>query len=148
MGEQPEWVFRLAEASDAEAFTKWAFENPQIDPKDLVSATKKKNPTVVFFAVEKDGVVQAFAPLYCQMILSHLGFNPDAGGKDKLRAMQMLIDGVSAFADLYNVREIVTMTKENYPVAQWGMKHGFTLESRQVLKLDLNEVMEPETVEV
>lgn len=139
----PEWVFRLADADDSEAFTKWALENPQIDRKDLWAATKKKNPTVVFFAVEKDGVVQAFAPLYAQMILAHLGFNPDAAGKDRKEALQRLIDGVSAFAVQYGIREIVTLTKENYPIAQWGIKHGFDLEERQVLKLDLNKAMEP-----
>jgi hypothetical protein len=137
-----EWRFRLAVASDAEAFRKWAIENVQVDRADLVATIKKNNPTVVFFAVEKDGVVQAFAPLYAQMILAYLGFNPDAEGKDKLRAMQMLIDGVSAFAVQYGVHEILTMSKEEYPVAKWAMKHGFDLEPRQALKLDLNKMME------
>lgn len=139
------WTFRFANPNDAEAFTKWALENPDVDRKDLFAATKQKNPTVLFFAVEKDGVVQAFAPLYAAMILSHLGFNPDATGKDKLRAMQMLIDGVSAFAVQYGIREIMTLSREEYPVAQWAMKHGFELEPRQVLKLNLNDAMKPVT---
>jgi hypothetical protein len=139
----PEWNFRLAGATDAEAFTKWAFENPQIDRADIWAATKKKNPTVVFFAVEKDGVVQTFAPFYAQMILAHLGFNPDAGAEDRKHALQVMLDGASAFAVQYGIREIVTLSKEEYPVAQWAMKNGFDLEPRQVLKLDLNKAMEP-----
>jgi hypothetical protein len=137
-----EWKFRLAEPADAESFVKWTVENSQIDRADIDAGLRKNNPTVVVFAVEKDGVVITFAPLYCQMALAHLGFNPAAEGKDKLRAMQMLIDGVSAFAVQYGVHEIVTLSKEAYPVAQWAMKHGFDLEPRQVLKLDLNKVLE------
>jgi len=118
-----EWRFRLAEPADAEAFAKWSAENQQVEQTDLIAGMKKSNPTVLFFAVEKDGVVQAFAPLYLQMMLAHLGFNPEADNKDKLRAMQM------------------TMSKEEYPVAKWAVKHGFDLESRQAFKLDLNKIL-------
>ena len=136
-----EWKFRLAEPADAEAFIQWRHANPQIDLADTLAAQKKNNPTVVIFAVEKDGVVQAFAPLYAQMVLAHLVFNPDAAGRDKLKAMKALINGVSAFAVQYGVREIVTLSKEEYPVAQWAMKHGFDMEPRQIFKLDLNKVL-------
>ena len=136
-----EWRFRLAEPTDAEAFSRWSLENDQVDRADIEAGRRKNNPTVVFFAVEKDGVVQAFAPLYCQMTLAHLGFNPEAEGKDKLRAMQMLIDGVSAFAVQYGVHEITTLSKEEYPVAQWAMKHDFELDSRQLFRLDLNKIL-------
>ena len=137
-----EWSFRCAQPADAEQFAKWAAENPQVDAADLLSARKTENPTVLFFAVEKDGVVQAFAPLYLQMHLPHLGFNPEADGKDKLRALQMMIDGVSAFAVQYGIREITTMSKDEYPIAQWALKHDFELEPRQLLKLNLTRLME------
>jgi hypothetical protein len=137
-----EWKFRLAEPADAADFSKWAAENTQVDPKDLWAGTKKKNPTVIFYAVEKDGVVVAFAPVYLQLTVAHLGFNPAAEGKDKLRALQMLTDGVSAIGVQYGIREITTLSKEDYPVAQWAIKHGFELEPRQLLKLDMNKVLE------
>lgn len=137
-----EWKFRAAEPADAEAFAKWSATNPQSDPQDLIAGTQSKNPTTVFFAVEKDGVVQVFAPLYAQMILAHLGFNPDADPKDKLRALGILLDGVSAFAVQYGVHELVTLSKEEYPIAQWALNHGFELDGRQLLKLDLNKRME------
>jgi hypothetical protein len=138
-----EWTFRLAEPADAEAFSKWTGENTQIDDADKLAATKKNNPTVLWFAVEKDGVVQVFAPFYLQMAMPHLGFNPEAEWRDRLQGMQTLIDGMSAFAVQYGIREITTLSKEAYPVAQWAVKHGFDLEPRQLLKLDLNKTLEP-----
>lgn len=135
------WDFRAAGPEDAESFAKWIAENPQIDEADKLSVLKANNPTVVWFCATKNGIVQSFAPVYLQAIVGHLGFNPDADGKDKLRSLQMLIDGVSGFMVQYGVREIVTMSKEEYPIAQWAMKHDFSLEPRQMLKLDLNKVM-------
>jgi len=137
-----QWTFRLAVPEDAEAFARWAAGNPLIDPKDLQTGLKKNNPTILFFAVEKDGVVQAFAPLYCPMILAYLGFNPEATSEDKKQAMQTLLDGVSAFAVQFGIREIITLSKEKYPVAQWALAHGFEIDPRQLLKLDLNKIME------
>ena len=136
-----EWSFRAATPDDAESFAKWTVENPQIDDADKLAATKKNNPTVVWFVSTKDGVPQAFAPLYLQAVVGHMGFNPDAGGKDRLRALQMLIDGTAAFMVQMGIREIVTLSKEEYPIAQWAMKHDFDLEPRQLLKLDLNKLM-------
>lgn len=136
-----EWEFRLAGPDDAESFAKWTAENPEIDDADKLSGMKSQNPTVLFFAVTKDGIVQAFAPVYLQMNVAHLGFNPAAEGKDKLRALQVLTDGVSGFAVQFGIREITTLSREEYPVAQWAVKHGFEVDGRQVLKLDLNKVM-------
>lgn len=137
------WTFRLAVPDDAEAFSKWAAENPHIDTKDLLAGTKKQNPTVLFFVVEKDGVVQLFAPVYLQMMLAFLGFNPEVDGKDRLHAMTTLADGVSALAVQFGVRELMVMSKPEYPVAQWAVKHDFDLEPRQAFKLDLNRVLDP-----
>jgi hypothetical protein len=137
------WKFRLAEPADAEAFTQWTLSNPQIDPKDIEAAKKENNPTVIYFAAENaEGQVVAFAPVYLQMILAHLVFNPDAAGKDKLRAMQFLLNGAVLVAIQHGVREIVTLSKENYPVAKWAVKHGFDLEPRQLFKFDINRVLD------
>lgn len=135
------WVFRLAQPADAEAFAKWASENPQIDPQDLIAGMGKNNPTVLFFVAEKDGVVQTFAPVYLAAMLAHLVFNPAADDKDKLRGLQMLTDGVAGLMVQFGIREVLTLSREEYPVAQWAVKHDFELESRQIFKLDLNKVM-------
>jgi hypothetical protein len=136
-----EWTFRLATPADAASFAKWIAENSSIDAVDKLAATHDQNPTVLWFVMEKDGIVQAFAPLYLQMTLPHLGFNPDAAAEDRKEALTRLMNGVSAFAVQFGIREITTLSKERYPIAKWAIAHGFDLDSRQVLKLDLNKVM-------
>lgn len=136
------WKFRLAVPEDAEAFTQWTLTNPQIDPKDIEAAKKDNNPTVLFFAVENaDGKVISFAPIYIQSVLAHLVFNPEATGRERLTALQMALNGVVSFSVGLGVREIVTLSKAEYGVAKWAMKHGFELEPRQVFKFDINQVL-------
>jgi hypothetical protein len=142
MSETTDWAFRLAEASDAEAFTKWTFENPLIDPKDIQAAKKKNNPTAMYFAVDSpDGRVIAFAPVYMQALLAHLVFNPESTSEERKQAMQMGMSGLIHILSEWGIREIVTMSKEEYPVAQWALKNGFDLEPRQLLKFDMNKVL-------
>jgi hypothetical protein len=136
------WNFRLAEPADGPAFSKWAAENPQIEEKDLLATLKKNNPTVLFFTATKDGMPVSFAPVYCQLSVAHLAFNPEALAQDKLRALEVLIDGVDAFAVSMGIREVVTLSKPEYGVAQWAMKHGFDLEERQVFKRNINKILE------
>ena len=143
MSETQGWKFRLAEPTDAEAFAEWTLSNPQIDPKDIEAAKRKNNPTVLYFVAEdSEGRVIAFAPLYWQMVLAHLVFNPEAEGKDRLHAMQVLLKGAIVQAAQIGIREIVTLSKENYPVAKWAVKHGFDLEPRQIFKFDINRVLD------
>lgn len=135
------WRYRLAVPEDAEAFANWAAHNPQIDSKDLEAGTTKNNPTVITVVAEKDGKAVAFAPIYLSAILAHLGFDPSAEGRDKLRALEMLVDGTMALLVQFGLREICTKSKPGYPVAQWAVKHGFKFDDRQLLVLDLNEQM-------
>lgn len=136
-----EWAFRGAEPRDADAFAEWVETNPLIDPKDVTAAAKKNQPTVLYFVAEKDGVPIAFAPVYLQLAVAHMAFDPDADGRDKLEAMQRLLNGTVMFATQFGIREIVTLSEENYPVARWAIKHGFDVEPRQLLKFDLNKVL-------
>jgi hypothetical protein len=136
-----EWVFREARPADANAFAEWVNGNPLIDPKDVTAAAKKNQPTVLYFVAEKDGIPVAFAPVYLQLAVAHMAFDPDAAGKDKLEAMQRLLNGTVAFAVQFGIREITTLSKEEYPVAKWAVKHGFEIEPRQLLKFDINKVL-------
>jgi hypothetical protein len=137
------FTFRLCEPKDAENCAKWAAENPQIDASDLLAGTKKRNPTILFFAVENaDGVIVAYCPMYLQMTAPFLGFNPAASGDDRRRALRLLTDGISAMAVQYGIRELTVLSKADYPVAQFAVSElGFDLEPRQVLKLDLNKTL-------
>lgn len=136
-----EWIFRLAEPSDAEAFSKWAAENTQIDPKDLLAGMKRSNPTVLYFVAEKDGVAVAFAPVYMVAMLAHLGINPAADKKDVLQSLNVLTDGVMGFMVQFGIREIETLTKPAYGLAQWAEHHGFEKDDRLVYRLDINKQM-------
>jgi|SRR5579864_6717311 len=134
--------FRLAEPADAEAFKSWVSASPEIDPRDVKAAAKKQNPSVLYFVAESPaGKVVAFAPVYVQYALAHLAFNPKANADERRQAMETLLNGVMAFAVQDGIREIVTLSKEEYPVAKWAMQHGFDLEPRQLLKFDINKVL-------
>lgn len=135
------WTFRLAEQADAEAFSRWAAENPQIDQKDLKAGMKANNPTVLTFVAEKDGKAVAFAPIYLSAVLAHLGFDPEAPAADRKAALNVLNDGVMALMAAFGIREIQTLTKPDYPVAQWALAHHYEAEPRTLLKLDLNKEM-------
>ena len=136
-----EWKFRLAEPADAEAFSRWAATNPQIDQKDLLAGMGKNNPTVLFFVADHKGVAISFAPVYLSATLAHLAFNPDARASEKMQSLNVLTDGVSALMVQYGVREITTLSKEDYGVAKWAVANGFEKEDRQLFKLDLNKIL-------
>lgn len=136
-----EWNFRLAQPADAEAFAKWVAENEHIDDADKIAATHDKNPTVLWFVAEKNGAPVGFAPVYLQATVPHLGFDPASSAEDRKAAMQVLMDGVSAFMVQYGVREITTLSKDRYPIARWALQNGFDQDARQVFKLDLNKLM-------
>ena len=143
MSETSGWKFRLAEASDAEAFTAWLVSNPQIDPKDVAAAQKAKNPTTVYFAVENpDGIVVTFAPVYMQMTIPHLVLNPETTADDRKKSLQVLLDGLMAFAVQFDIREITMLSLEQYPMAQWALNHGFDVDPRQFFKFDINRVLD------
>lgn len=136
-----EWKCRFAEPKDAESFSKWAAENTQIDPNDLLAGMKKNNPTVLFFVAEKNGVPVAFAPVYMAAMLAHLGINPNAEASDVLQSLEVLTDGVMAFMAQFGIREIETMTKPAYGLARWASQHGFEKDDRMMYRLDINKQM-------
>jgi hypothetical protein len=148
----PSWGFRLAEKRDAEAFAVWAANNPLIDQKDLIAGMKKTNPTVLTFVVEKDGTPVLFTPVYLSAVIAHLGFNPESRVSEKVKAMEVMKDGLAAFYIQYSLREIATLSKPDYGVAKWAMVNGFTQEPRNLFVLDLNremtEAIEPATEKV
>ena len=135
------WNFRLAEPADAEAFSKWAAENPQVEPRDLLAGMGKTNPTVLVFVAEKDGQAIAFAPIFLSAVLAHMGFSPEARATEKIQAMSVLKDGVMAFMVQFGIREIQTLSKPEYGIAKWALGHGFEQDERSLFRLDLNKEM-------
>jgi len=135
--------FRLAEPADAEAFKSWVLASPEIDPQDIKAASKKQNPSVLYFVAESpEGKVVAFAPVYVQYALAHLAFNPEADGGERRQAMETLLNGVMAFAVQDGVREIVTKSLPEYGVAQWGLAHGFEMDARRLFVFDITKILD------
>jgi hypothetical protein len=129
---------RFAEPKDAESFAKWAAENPDVPQRDIDSTGK--NPTTTTLVVEIDGVPVLYVPFYCLMNICYLGFNPDSDRKQRLRAMSAMLDGLQTFAKQFGIAEIQTLSLENYPVAQWALKHGFTIDNRNPLTFEVPNV--------
>jgi len=137
------FTFRFAQPSDTESFVKWSTENGKIPHKDIIAAMSANNPTVVFFVIEKDGVPVLFAPFYCQMVLAFLGFNPDARRKDRVDALESLKWVISQFAFDYGVREIAVNTSKDYPVGRWALKNGFVPDGRELFKMRVTPLIDP-----
>jgi hypothetical protein len=137
------FTFRFAQPSDAPAFVKWSTENGKIPHKDILASMSDNNPTAVFFVIEKDGVPVLFAPFYAQMILAYLGFNPEAGRKDRVDALESLKWVISQFAFDHGVHEITVQTSKDYPVGRWALKNGFVAEPRETFKMRVTPLIDP-----
>lgn len=137
-------TYRWANPSDTEAFVKWATGNNKIPHKDILASMHLNNPTCVFFVVEKDGVPILFAPFYFQMNLAFLGFNPDAGRRDRMNALAKMQEISTQWAQNYGVQELVVSTSKDYPVGRWALQNGFEPEPRETFKLRITPLIDPE----
>jgi hypothetical protein len=137
-----EWTFRLAEEKDAPMVAEWVkagLANGLIDPNDVQAGLKKNNPTVLGFIAERDGKPIVFCPAYCQLAVAHLAFLPDSRAAEKMSALRTMLDGLMAFSVSMGLREIVTLTKSGYPIAEFARKRlGFVADPRELFKLDIN----------
>jgi hypothetical protein len=132
-----EYTFRLVEAKDAPAISRWVAENQQIDPKDKQLCWTQTSPMAVYFIVEKDGEPIAYAPLLFVLHLCHLAFAPTSRASERVHAMQTLLDGTKEFAVEAGVHRIQTLTLPDYGVAKWALAHGFVADDRVLLTLDI-----------
>lgn len=128
--------FRFANAEDAAPFAKWAAENPDIPTKDIAAALKENNPTATVLIVEDDeGRTILYVPIYCTVRIAYLGFNPAADARERISAMNKMLEAIKAFAANFGINQVDTLTKTGYPVAQWAEKHGFNPEDRELFEL-------------
>lgn len=140
-----EYTCRAAVPEDAPAFAEWVQNNPQIAPADVDAGLRKNSPTSVVLVVEKDGKPIVFAPFICVMQLCHLGFSPEAQASEKMRALNMMLDFAIAFAVQFGVRQITTLTREDYGVAKWAATHGFEKDGRELFRFDINKILPPQS---
>jgi hypothetical protein len=137
-------TYRWAEPSDAEAFSLWSSTNAKIPHKDVVATMSVNNPTCVYFVIEKNGVPLLFAPFYLQMLLGFLAFNPHAGRRDRINALEKMHEVSAGFASNLGIREVVVQTSPEYPVAKWAVKNGFEEEPRTTFKYRVTPLVDPE----
>lgn len=130
-----EITLRIANENDAEPFSRWIAESTQIPFEDVQASLKEFNPTSVTLVIECDGKVLLFAPTYAVALLGFIGFNPEAEPRERVKALEAIKRAAQAFWGMHGVTTIATLSREDYPVAKWAAKHGFELETRQVLVL-------------
>ena len=129
-------TFRLAEERDAEPFSNWIADSTQIPVEDVQASLKENNPTSVTIVIEdQEGKVILFAPTYAVAMLGFLGINPDSTPLQRGRALRALKGALQAFWKTYGVTEINTLTREDYPIAQWALANGFDVEPRTLVRL-------------
>ena len=129
---------RFATPEDSEKFASWAATNPDIPGEDIEAALR--NRTTTFFVIEMDGVPVLYVPAYCALTVAYLGFNPEATRSKRLMAMEFMLKALSAFADQHGINEVVTFSKEVYPVAKWAIGHGFKVDHRNPLRFEVPSV--------
>jgi hypothetical protein len=135
LGKHSNWTFRLAVPEDSADFTKWTASNPQIDPDDVRRAMN--NPACLYLVACLDGQPIVFAPVYCQLHLSHLVLSPEASSKQKLSALTGLLAFAVDTARQLNISEITTLSRSSYPMGQFAEHVGFEKDSRELFRFDI-----------
>ena len=137
------YTVRFGKPEEAKEFARWAIENDKIPHMDVVSVLKENNPTAVYLVIEKEGTPILYVPIYAQVNVGFLGFNPDIKGKARLAALGELKESLKNFAKSFGINEITVQTSPDYPVGKWALKHGFREEKRQTFKLLVEKQIDP-----
>ena len=135
------WSYRLAESSDAEAYTEWVKSNPLIDPDDVRRAIGGSNPACLTLVACLDGKPVAFAPVYPVWHLAHLAFAPDSQADERKQALKGLLEFGCGLAAQQNVREITTLTRSSYSMSAVATRLGFERDDRELFRFDINKVI-------
>lgn len=126
---------RFANSEDAVPFAEWAANNEDIPRKDIESAMAA--PGLATLVVEIDGTPILYVPLYAVLNIAYLGFNPAARRTQRLVAMDAMLKALEEFARQNKISEVQTLSKEEYPIAKWAIKHGFKVDSRNPLTFEV-----------
>lgn len=124
-------ITRFATAEDSTAFSEWAVYNEDIPRKDIESAMNA--PGLIAPVVEIEGKPVLYVPTYPVLNVAYLGFNPEASRSNRLLAMEAMLKSLEELARKFHISEVQTLSKEEYMVAKWAIKHGFKLDNRNPL---------------
>jgi hypothetical protein len=119
----------LSGKEDAEILARWAASNPDIPVEDARSL--KNHQTTEAIAIEEDGEILLILPFYAVMQVAFFGFNPEADGRKRIKAMNFALQVVEKFCSDYRINAIQGFSNPKYKIAEWSVKHGFELEDRQ-----------------
>lgn len=118
---------RITTPADAAEFAAWVVSNPDIPAADIEAAAQAVTLTV---AAEVDGRAELFIPLIFspdkpQLTVGFLGFRPGQTHRVKANALKVMLEGVRRLRDHFGC-EVRVVTKPEYPMGKWAIKHGFT----------------------
>jgi hypothetical protein len=130
-----EFTFRFAEPKDADSFSLWVAENPQVDRTDVATASIKENPSTTYLVIERDGEPVMFLSAFLVMRIGYLGFNPAADAETRKAAMELMLHKLQELAALFSISTIDVLTKSSYSVAEWARAHGFDPDPRELFSL-------------
>lgn len=119
--ETPEEISQLAE---------FIGKNPDI-PLDDVNGLKASPSSVVLMVSDDEGKVLLMLPWYPLFVVPFFGFNPEANPRERIKAMNAALPIIEAAAKRFGIAHIAGMTRPEYGIAQWAMKHGFEPDQRQ-----------------
>lgn len=121
---------RLATPADASAFARWAESNHDIPRADIEAVANAVTLTVV---AEVDGEAELyipfiFSPHRALLTIGYLGFRPGHGRRTKSRALRAMLASAARLRDHLGC-EMRVVTKAEYPMGKWALKHGFIQKS-------------------
>lgn len=117
---------RWATPDDAEAFASWASANTDIPRGDIDAVADSVCTTLV---TEVDGHAELYIPLMWSkerplLTIGFLGFRPGQDPRTKARALKSMLSGVIRLQEHLGC-EVRVVTKAEYPMGKWALKHGF-----------------------
>lgn len=118
---------RLATPADADTFARWAAFNNDI-PDNAVEAVI--NGVTLVLVAEVDGEPELYIPFIFseekpQLTIGYLGFRVGQDYRTKAKALKEMLAATKRLQEHFDC-EIRVITKAEYPMGKWALKHGFT----------------------
>lgn len=118
---------RLATPTDAAAFSTWIVNNPDILKADIEAVA---NAVTLTLAVDVDDAPELFIPFMFSpteavLTIGFLGFRPGQNRRTKAVALKAMLTYTTRLRDHLGCA-VRVVTKAEYPMGKWALKHGFT----------------------
>lgn len=128
MGLRCRWV----EPKDFEDFVRWMKDSKEIQTADM-RAVLRNRTTAVLVVEDEDGKVLLYTPLFAMLRIGYLGFNPDAGIRERVGAIKFQLPKILGFADRFGIDDVLSFRQDGCKVADWCADNGFEAEPREAI---------------